>query len=235
VIAIDADPDMNLASALGVAENPRPITDYKEMVQERASAEFGMFKLNPKVDDVIEKCGCIGPDGVKLAVMGTVDTGGSGCMCPETAFLRALLRHVILREKDLVILDMEAGIEHLGRGTTRGVDVMIAVVEPGLRSVETLERIKKLAKDLGIEKVMAVISKAPEEQKIIKEKLAEMNVPVLGTIPYDKNFMDADLAGKSPLDVGGPGVEAIKEIKVKLEELFGTMAKEAAEKGGEAA
>ena len=235
VIAIDADPDMNLASALGVDKNPRPITDYKEMVQERASAEFGMFKLNPKVDDVIEKCGCIGPDGVKLAVMGTIDTGGSGCMCPETAFLRALLRHVILREKDLVILDMEAGIEHLGRGTTRGVDVMIAVVEPGLRSVETLERIKKLASDLGIEKVMAVISKAPEEQVIIKEKLAEMNVPVLGTIPYDKNFMDADLAGKSPLDVGGPGVEAIKEIKVKLEELFGSMAKEAAEKGGETA
>jgi len=235
VIAIDADPDMNLASALGVAENPRPITDYKDMVQERASAEFGMFKLNPKVDDVIEKCGCVGPDGVKLAVMGTIDTGGSGCMCPETAFLRALLRHVILREKDLVILDMEAGIEHLGRGTTRGVDVMIAVVEPGLRSVETLERIKKLASDLGIGRVMAVINKAPEEQKIIREKLAEMDVPVLGMIPFDRSLMDADLAGKSPLDVGGPGVEAIKDIKVKLEELFGTMAKEAAEKGGKAA
>ena len=234
VIAIDADPDMNLASALGVAKNPRPITDYKEMVQERASAEFGMFKLNPKVDDVIEKCGCVGPDGVKLAVMGTIDTGGSGCMCPETAFLRALLRHVILREKDLVILDMEAGIEHLGRGTTRGVDVMIAVVEPGLRSVETLERIKRLAKDLGIERVMAVINKAPEEQAKIREKLAEMNVPVLGMIPFDRSLMDADLAGMSPLDVGGPGIEAIKEIKGKLEELFGSMAKEAAEKGGRA-
>ncbi|MGB3944455.1 MAG: cobalamin biosynthesis protein CobN, partial [Methanothrix sp.] len=149
---------------------------------------------------------------------------------PETAFLRALLRHVILREKDLVILDMEAGIEHLGRGTTKGVDVMIAVVEPGLRSVETLERIKKLAKDLGIERVMAVINKAPEEQAIIREKLAEMNVPVLGMIPFDRNFMEADLAGKSPLDVGGPGIEAIKEIKVKLEEFFGSVAKEAAAK-----
>jgi MinD superfamily P-loop ATPase len=133
---------------------------------------------------------------------------------------------------DLVILDMEAGIEHLGRGTTKGVDVMIAVVEPGLRSVETLERIKKLAKDLGIERVMAVINKAPEEQAKIKEKLAEMNVPVLGMIPFDRNFMEADLAGKSPLDVGGPGIEAIKEIKVKLEELFGKMAKEEAAKGG---
>ena len=235
MIAIDADPDMNLASALGVPENPRPITEYKEMVQERASAEFGMFKLNPKVDDVIEKCGCVGPDGVKLAVMGTIDSGGSGCMCPETAFLRALLRHVILREKDLVILDMEAGIEHLGRGTTKGVDVMIAVVEPGLRSVETLERIKRLSKDLGIEKVMAVINKAPEEQTKIKDKLAEMNVPVLGMIPFDRNFMEADLAGKSPLDVGGPGIEAIKEIKGKLEELFGKMAKEEEAKGGEAA
>ncbi len=230
VIAIDADPDMNLASALGVPENPRPITAYKEMVQERASAEFGMFKLNPKVDDVMEKCGCVGPDGVKLAVMGTVDTGGSGCMCPETAFLRALLRHVILRKNDLVIMDMEAGIEHLGRGTTRGVDVMIAVVEPGLRSVETLERIKKLADDLGVERVMAVISKAPEKPTIIEEKLAEMGVPILGTIPFDRTLMDADLTGKSPLDVGGPGVEAIKEIKAKLEELFGVVAKEEAAK-----
>jgi len=219
---------MNLASALGVSENPTPITDYKEMVTERASAEFGMFKLNPKVDDVVEKCGCKGPDGVKLAVMGTIDTGGSGCMCPETAFLRALLRHVIIRERDVVILDMEAGIEHLGRGTTRGVDVMIAVVEPGLRSIETLERIKKLSTDLGIEKVMAVLSKAPEEPTVINEKLAEMGVPLLGTIPFDTKLMEADLAGKSPLDVGGPGVEAIKEIKGKLEELFGTEAKEEA-------
>ncbi len=235
VVAIDADPDMNLASALGAEENPKPITAYKDMVAKRAGAEFGMFKLNPKVDDVVETCGCVGPDGVKFVVMGTVDTGGSGCMCPETAFLRALLRHVILREKDLVIMDMEAGIEHLGRGTTRGVDVMIAVVEPGLRSVETLERIKKLSEDLGVERIMAVISKAPEDPKIIKDKLAEMNVPILGTIPYDTNLIEADLSGKSPLDVGGPGVEAMKDIKERLVELFGDVAEEEEEEEAGAA
>ncbi|MHC1631571.1 MAG: ATP-binding protein [Methanotrichaceae archaeon] len=226
VVAIDADPDMNLASALGIKKNPKPITTYKNLIKERAGAEFGMFKVNPKVDDVVDKCGCAGPDGVKLVVMGTVDTGGSGCMCPETAFLRALLRHVILREKDLVIMDMEAGIEHLGRGTTKGVDVMIAVVEPGLRSVETLDRIKNLAGDLGIKRIMAVISKAPEDITIIEEKLADMEIPVLGTIPYDKNLIEADLSGRSPLDLNGPGVEAMKEIKEKLDKIFGGVAKE---------
>lgn len=230
VVAIDADPDMNLASALGVETNPKPVTEYKEMVQSRAGAEFGMFKLNPKVDDVVDMCGCVGPDGVKLVVMGTIDTGGSGCMCPETAFLRALLRHVILRENDLVIMDMEAGIEHLGRGTTRGVDVMIAVVEPGLRSVETLERIKKLASDIGVERIMAVINKTPDEPEIIMNKLNEMGIPLLGVVPYDVSLMGADLEGKSPLDVGGPAVDAIKEIKNTLETLFGKMSQEDAEK-----
>lgn len=219
VLAIDADPDMNLGSALGIKENPKPITAYKDMITERAGLPYGMFKLNPKVDDVVETCGCTGPDGVRLVVMGTVDTGGSGCMCPESAFLKGLLRHVILREKDLVIMDMEAGIEHLGRGTTKGVDAMIVVAEPGLRSVETVERIKKLGEGLGITRLLAVINKT-EDPGIIKDKLDEMNIPILGTIPYDENLIKADLSGVSPLDLGGPAMDSIKIIKDRLVELF---------------
>ncbi|MFA7036880.1 MAG: AAA family ATPase, partial [Methanosarcina sp.] len=140
VLAIDADPDMNLASSLGIENPPKPLTDFKDLIQERAGAEGGAFIYNPKVDDIAGKYGVIGPDGVRMLVMGTVDKGGSGCMCPASAFLRALLRHLMLKEKSAVILDMEAGIEHLGRGTTRGMDLMIVVVEPGARSLETAER-----------------------------------------------------------------------------------------------
>jgi len=153
VLAIDADPDMNLASALGIDEPPLPLTEYEDLIDERAGGPGGMFKLNPKVDDVVERFGVVGPDGVRMLVMGTVDRGGSGCMCPASSFLRALLRHVVLKESSVVIMDMEAGIEHLGRGTTRGIDLMIVVVEPGTRSLETAERIKRLGTDIGVELV----------------------------------------------------------------------------------
>ncbi len=232
VLAIDADPSMNLGSAIGIKQLPRPVTEHKTLVQERAGMPMGMFKLNPKVDDVVQMCGCTGPDNVKLVVMGTVDTGGSGCMCPANAFVKALIRHVITREKDLVILDMEAGIEHLGRATARGVDAMIAVVEPGMRSIETVERIMQLGKEIGITRYLAVINKA-SEPSVVEEKLKELGIPVIGTIPYDKNLIDADLSGKAPVDVGGPAVEEIKKIKVKLEDMFGEVAKSEAAKSAE--
>jgi CO dehydrogenase maturation factor len=219
VLAIDADPSMNLGSAIGIKQLPKPVTEHRELVQERAGMPMGMFKLNPKVDDVVQMCGCTGPDNVKLVVMGTVDTGGSGCMCPANSFVKALIRHVITREKDLVILDMEAGIEHLGRGTARGVDAMIAVVEPGMRSIDTVERIRKLGEEIGITNYLAVINKTNDPGPI-KEKLDAMGIPVLGTIPYDKSLIEADLSARAPIDVGGPAVEAINKIKIRLEEMF---------------
>src|SRR5512137_423238 len=211
VLAVDADPSMNLGSSLGIKHLPKPVTEHKDLVQERAGMPMGMFKLNPKVDDVLQTCGCSGPHNVKLVGMGTVDTGGSGCMCPANSFVKALIRHVITREKDLVIMDMEAGIEHLGRGTARGVDAMIAVVEPGMRSIETVERIMHLGKEIGITRYLAVINKA-NEPGVVEEKLKEMGIPVLGTIPYDRNLIEADLSSKAPIDVGGPAVESIVDI-----------------------
>ena len=135
-------------------------------------------------------------------------------MCPANAFVKALIRHVIVREKDLVILDMEAGIEHLGRATARGVDAMIAVVEPGMRSIDTVERIMQLGKEIGITRYLAVINKATEPG-VVEEKLKDLGIEVIGTIPYDPKLIEADLAGKAPVDVGGPAVESIKKIKGK--------------------
>ncbi len=214
VLAIDADPDMNLASALGIDEPPLPLTEYKDLIDERAGGPAGMFKLNPKVDDVVERFGVVGPDGVRMLVMGTVDRGGSGCMCPASSFLRALLRHVVLKESSVVIMDMEAGIEHLGRGTTRGIDLMIVVVEPGARSLETAERIKRLGTDIGVTKFAAVINKAGEEDLGAVESILEnMGIPVLGTIPYDSSLVKADLAGRSPVEEGGAAMAVIEGIK----------------------
>jgi len=214
VLAIDADPDMNLASALGIDEPPLPLTEYEDLIDERAGGPGGMFKLNPKVDDVVERFGVVGPDGVRMLVMGTVDRGGSGCMCPASSFLRALLRHVVLKESSVVIMDMEAGIEHLGRGTTRGIDLMIVVVEPGTRSLETAERIKRLGTDIGVERFAAVINKAGEEDLgAVESRLQDMGIPVLGTIPYDSSLVKADLAGRSPVEEGGAAMSAIEGIK----------------------
>lgn len=217
VLAIDADSDMNLASALGVENPPPALTDQKEFIDERAGGPAGVFKLNPKVDDVVQRFGITGPDGVRMLVMGTVERGGSGCMCPASSFLRALLKHVVFKESSIVILDMEAGIEHLGRGTTRGIDLMIIVVEPGARSIETAARIKTLASDIGIEKFAAVMNKVRvEEIEYIESRLRSMEIPVLGAIPYDSSLVKADLDNTSPMETEGLALDAVKKIKTRL-------------------
>ncbi|MCG7849880.1 MAG: carbon monoxide dehydrogenase accessory protein CooC [ANME-2 cluster archaeon] len=217
VLAIDADPDMNLASALGIDNPPGPLTEYKELIDERAGGPDGMFRMNPKVDDVVERFGAVGPDGVRMLVMGTVERGGSGCMCPASSFLRALLRHVVLKDSSVVIMDMEAGIEHLGRGTTKGIDLMIVVVEPGSRSLETAERIKRLGTELGIRKFAAVVNKVREEDiGVVESRLDELGIPILGILPYDISLVKADLEGRSPVEVGGAAVDRIEGIKDKL-------------------
>ena len=215
---------MNLASSLGVDNPPRPLTDFKDLIQERAGTEGGAFVYNPKVDDIAFKYGLLGPDGVRMLVMGTVDRGGSGCMCPASAFLRALLRHLMLKEKSAVILDMEAGIEHLGRGTTRGMDLMIVVVEPGARSLETAERIKNLSSEIGIKNLAAVINKGGSKK--VNERLEELGIEVLGEIPFDPKLMQADLDKRAPIEVGGKAVDAIVKIKEKIIEVIEVIRKE---------
>ncbi len=218
VLAIDADPSMNLASALGIKKPPKSLTEFKELIDERAGGPAGFFKINPKVDDIVEKFGVIGPDNVKLLVMGTVERGGSGCMCPASSFLKALMRHVILKTNSVVIMDMEAGVEHLGRGITKGVDYMLIVVEPGARSIETAGRIAELARQIGISKFGAVINKAGEDVSEIEERLKEYRLPVLGVIPYDGALVQADMENIAPIDRSGAALSAIKDIFEKLSE-----------------
>jgi len=219
VVAIDADPDMNLGSAIG-CEPPEPLISHRELIEERASMGDGVFVYNPKVDDVLERFSVLCPEGVRLLVMGTVDKGGSGCMCPETAFLKAFLRHVLLREKSVLIMDMEAGIEHLGRGTAKGFDLMLIVVENGMRSVQTAERIKTLSSDIGIKRLAAVLNKASGDTSRVEQSIQMLGIPILGTIPLDENVARADREGTPPIELGGSAVEAICTIKSKILEML---------------
>jgi len=232
VIAIDADPAMNLKFALGIATNPPPISELKDLIFDRtgAYAGTGVYKLNPQVDDILENYGARGPDGVTLLVMGTIEKGGTGCTCPENAFLRALLRHVLFREST-VIMDMEAGIEHLGRGTAKGVDLMIAVVEPGMRSVDTVRRIQKLSADIGIRTLVAVINKVTDPALLapIERAVAALAIPVVGIIPYDPALITADIEGKAPLEVDGVAVDRIKAMKASIEAFLSAAAAAARE------
>ena len=155
VLAADVDPDANLGLALGFDEETLdsivPISKMRKLVEERTGATAGnqFYHLNPKVDDIPDKYGKV-CNGVRLLVLGTVETGGGGCVCPEHVMLKRIINNLVLRREDVVILDMEAGLEHLGRGTTEGVDAFIVVIEPGARSVQTYKNVKRLASDLGV-------------------------------------------------------------------------------------
>jgi CO dehydrogenase maturation factor len=200
VIAIDADPDANLASALGFsgADTIVPIAEMDALIEERTGAKPGQsgsfFSINPKVDDLPEKL-WLEKGNIRLMVMGTVKKGGGGCACPESALLKSLMSHVVFYRDDVVVMDMEAGIEHLGRGTATAVDMMIVVVEPGKRSIETAEKISRLARDLGIRETGVVGNKVrgADDEKFIRDSLA--GIRVLGFIPYDAGLIEADLAG----------------------------------------
>ena len=210
VLAVDADPDANLASALGVPaelrSRIRTIADERELIEERTGAkvrEFGqMFRLNPDVSDVSERY-AVRHAGVDLLVLGAIQHAAGGCACPESVLLKSLVRHLVLRGGDVVILDMEAGIEHLGRGTAMGVDLMLAVVEPGKRSVETARRVRQMSAELGIRRFGVVLNKSvnpAEDRAWLSAELGDDRL--LAVIPYDSRIAQADRLGESLLESG---------------------------------
>lgn len=222
VLAIDADPDANLASALGIPEEKykgiTPFSRMKKLAEERTQALEGygsLFILNPKVDDLPEKF-CVEHEGVKLLVMGTVEQGGSGCVCPEHTLIKRLMQHLLVQREEVVIMDMEAGVEHLGRGTAEAVDALIIVVEPGRRSLQTAVTIKQLAGDIGLEKVFIAGSKIRSQEDIgfIQDNLPEL--PYLGSVSYSQEIIEADLKRVSVFDMGKVAVEEIRKIKNNL-------------------
>lgn len=227
VFAIDADPDMNLASSLGIHTEITPISRMRDLIKERTGAEPGsafgeVFKMNPQITDLPESLSVKynANDNLRILVMGTVEKGGEGCICPASVLLKALMRNLILKKDELVILDMEAGIEHLGRRTAEAVDMMIIVVEPGLKSLETAERIKRLAADIGIKRIVAVINKVSnlEEERFVLQKLKNLDLEVLGSIPRDEMVVIADMEGK-PLALY-PDSEAFKSIEKIVENIL---------------
>jgi len=221
VIAIDADPDANLAATLGYPhpEEIIPISELESLIEERTGAKPGQsapfFKLNPKVDDLPESYS-VRVDGIKLMVMGRIKRGGTGCYCPEGALLQSLLSHLLVQRDEVVILDMEAGIEHLARGTAKSVDRLIVVVEPGRRSIETAQTINKLAADLGLPGIALVGNKLKDqaEKEFITSSLPDLEF--LGFIPYDQAIIAADLANSSVFDASPKVFEEVKNIFHKL-------------------
>ena len=226
VIAIDANPDANLAMAMGipleVSEQITPIIELQDLVYERTGAKpgtiGGIFKINPKVDDIPDRFS-IERNGVRLLVMGTIKGPLAGCVCPESAVLKALLMHLILRRNEVVILDMDAGVEHLGRGTAQGVDAFVIVVEPGQRSLQTARKIYKLAQGLGINQCYVVGFKTREdaERQFIKENLPDL--PMLGFIDYNADIAQADIQGINVFESVPQAAADVKKIKDELEKL----------------
>lgn len=205
VIAIDADPVANLAAALGIDESEpiTPIAELRELIAERTGAEpgtmGGFFTINPKVDDIPERFSRQ-RDGVRLLVMGTVQSGGSGCICPESTVLKALMNHLVLFRDDIVIMDMEAGVEHLGRATSGSVDALVIVVNPGTRSRVAAEKIRKLGRDIGIKRIVVLANRVRSQDDIELIRRSLEGFEVIGAIPEHEGIIEADRRGERPFD-----------------------------------
>jgi len=221
VLAIDADPDANLAAAVGMpdANKITPIADMKALIFERTEVQpgtiGGFFKLNPKVDDLPEALSAR-RGNIKLMRLGGVKTGGSGCICPESTLLRALVTHIVLARDEVVVMDMEAGIEHLGRATAQAVDKLIIVVEPGRRSIDTAVHVKKLASEIGLHRIAVVGNKirGVGDETFIKKHLADFDL--LGFLPYSDALIEADLEGISSYDNDSDAKTAVQTMITQL-------------------
>lgn len=208
VLALDADPDANLASSLGIPEADQAgivsIGQQMDLVEERMGAKPGtygqMFNLDPKVSDLADKYGYT-HRGVSLLVLGAIRSGGGGCACPENAFLKALVDDLVLNKNETLLMDMEAGLEHLGRGTAEGVDVLVVVVEPGHRSMDCARDIERLASEIGLDHLIFVGNKiiTADDEAYIRQELEGRNIAAL--LPMSESLRMADRDGRCPYDV----------------------------------
>ena len=225
VMAIDADPSPNLALTLGIpveeANKIVPISENAELLDKKTRTDYpGVFKLHFTVDDIIEENGMKSPYGVNLLVMGTVKTAGGGCACGANAVVRELLRYLIVDSDEIVIVDMEAGVEHMGRGTASQVDVMIVVADSSRKSLEIAKKLSGFARDVGIKNVFVVGNRVrdAEETELITSFTEKNGLSLLALIPYDDTVVKADRVGEAPLkyEATSDGVKAIQAIGEKL-------------------
>ena len=222
VLAVDADPNANLAYTLGLsveeADQITPISENWSLIEEKTGVPpdsyGGLFRLSFTVDDIIERYAVETPCGANLLVMGVVRNASQGCMCPANALIRSLLRHILVKMGEVVVADMEAGTEHLGRGTAKHVNYMLIVVEPTAKSLKTAQRIRDLASDLGVENILLVGNKIMDErdEKAVRIFADENGIPIVGMIPYDPEVRNADLSG-TPVIFASPSSPAVREIE----------------------
>lgn len=220
VLAVDADPDANLASVLGVSpERQReivPISEHRALIEERTGAkvrQYGqIFKLNPEVADIADSHALV-HEGVALLVLGAIEAGGSGCACPESVLVKALVADLVLHKDEALVMDMEAGIEHLGRGTARGVDVMLVVVEPSRTSLECADRVFRMAAEIGLRDVRVVANKIAnrDDERWLRDALADREI--VGAIPLSEGIRGADRDGRSVVSgLAGDTLEAFENL-----------------------
>jgi len=236
VLAIDADPNSNLASAFGIAseQSPEPLIKMKQLIAERTGttkdAIGAYFKLNPKVSDLPEKY-WLEVNGLKLLVLGGISQAGAGCACPEGAFLKALLTHTILQRQEMVLVDLAAGVEFMGRASVQGIDALVVVVESGSRSIETARNIARMAKEMGIKHVAAIANKITEtaQTNVIKSQLKD--IALLGSLHYSRAVQEADLRRTPVIEADAELVEQLRKAKNALADLiFASSASEVSDK-----
>ncbi len=236
VLAIDADPNTNLASAFGIpsGQSPQPLIKMKQLIAERTGTNTvgAYFKLNPKVSDLPDKYQLeVNGTGsqtqndafvgrLKLLVLGAITKAGAGCACPEGAFLKALLTHTILQRRQVVLVDLAAGVEFMGRASVQGIDALVVVVEPGSRSIETAINIARMAKELGIKQVAAIANKITDAGQIETIKAQLANIAVLANIEYSPAVQEADLRQGNVFQASAEIVEQLREAKNVLTDLI---------------
>lgn len=217
VYAVDADPDVSLGATLGLPAQAlsslRPIIEMKKLIDERAGGGGVFFTLNPKVDDLIDDF-TIKQDKIRFLRMGAIKQGGTSCYCKENSFLYAVLGNLLLDKDDVVVLDMSAGIEHLTRGTARGVDLMIIVTEPTRVSVATAKVVQDLANELKIRNIKILVNKVrtEKEKEFVRSQFTDREL--LGMIPFDEEVLENALEEKSGLLAGSgvmPGIDELVE------------------------
>ena len=223
VLAVDADPSPCLAGALGFPPELRaqlhPIAEMDALIEERTGAKpgtvGGFFSLNPRVDDIPERFSVL-HGGVRLLEMGSVETGGSGCICPESAMLKTLFTHLLFRKDEILLLDMYAGVEHLGRATVDFVDAMLVVVEPTRRSLGTAAQIKKLANDIGLMRLYLVGNKVRNHEEVEFLESETPDLPLLGYLPADLKVQEADRFGV-------PVYEHVRSLRAAAQQISETL------------
>jgi len=230
VLAIDNDSAMNLGYTLGIEKKVRdsitPISEMTKLVKERTEVKGagpGVYNINPEVSDIPDRFKVNGPDDLELLVLGGIEEPATGCLCPQNALIRTLLHNLFVKRDEIVIVDFEAGLEHLGRGTAKGIDVMLVITEPSLKSLDLCKKIINLSKKLGIINIYLIANKIIDQSQIdiINERIEGWEVPLYHYVPYDTEIGNADLKAIPPIDYNpdSEAVQSLKRLYYKLKEL----------------